>query len=235
MFGRGLLEFRAKALVSLGRDGSESVLNRVEYRGGGNRVVVLPQEPASVGVVVFDFERPDRIKAAGLGCVMKRATPDGHAAGTGAALVSRVEATAPSTARAGTLHVTAGIAEPSGQVAPVSGRDIWVLRESIDGALMRAGFPASSDGSVLRNFGSACRQGLPICRQGMQAIAAARIGIVRTDADGHARTAALPVGRYHVFGDFVHNQRSMMWNLPVDVRSGDNELRLDLRNARALQ
>src|SRR4029077_13506335 len=70
--GRGIVELRPKTLVAIDRNGSESVLNLVEYRGEGNRVAVLPQDPGSIGVLVFDVSAKDRIRADGLGCVMAR-------------------------------------------------------------------------------------------------------------------------------------------------------------------
>src|SRR5215467_4402903 len=61
MFGRGTIEFRPKTLVSI-ENGGERVLNHVEYRGDGGRVAVLPQDPGSIGVLVFDFQGKDRIR-----------------------------------------------------------------------------------------------------------------------------------------------------------------------------
>ena len=43
MLGRGTIEFRPAGLVAIGRDGREQPMYRAEYRGGGSRVVVLPQ------------------------------------------------------------------------------------------------------------------------------------------------------------------------------------------------
>ena len=71
MFGRGVIEFRPDTLVAIGGDGSASVLNHVQYRGDGKAVAVLPTDPGSVDVMVFDF-KGDRITARVLGCVMER-------------------------------------------------------------------------------------------------------------------------------------------------------------------
>ena len=72
MFGRGTIEFRPKTLVAIEGNGSERVMNHVEYRGDGTKVAVLPQDPGSIGVLVFDFNTKDRSRAEGLGCVMAR-------------------------------------------------------------------------------------------------------------------------------------------------------------------
>ena len=75
MLGRGLIEFRPATLVAIGRDGSEHVKYRVEYRGGGSRVVVLPKDAASFTHMIIDFDGADRATVAAVGCVMLRAGP----------------------------------------------------------------------------------------------------------------------------------------------------------------
>jgi hypothetical protein len=73
MLGRGLIEFRPTALVAIGRDASERVKYHVEYRGGGARVVVLPKEAVSFTHMIVDFDNPDHVTVAAVGCVMTRA------------------------------------------------------------------------------------------------------------------------------------------------------------------
>jgi hypothetical protein len=58
---------------------------------------------------------------------------------------------------------------------------------------------------------------------------------VKTDAGGHARTAALPAGRYYVFGTFSIDNRKMMWNLPVDLREATTTLTLNQHNGIPVQ
>jgi hypothetical protein len=72
MVGRGTVEFRPNALVAVGAGGRERLLHRVEYRGGGTRVVVLPTDAASFTHMIVDFEGPDRAMVAGAGCVLAR-------------------------------------------------------------------------------------------------------------------------------------------------------------------
>lgn len=233
MFGRGIVEFRPKTLVAIGRDGSESVMNHVEYRGGGSRVVVLPQDPGSIGALIFDFDSPDHITAAALGCVMARA---GSAATTaGAAQAGDARGGVVGGAGGAILALEAGVAERPGQVTPVVGRDMWVLRGSADMALIRGGLQSTPDGSVMHNFWLACQRRTPDCQKGMQAIRASSVSLVQTDARGHAQTAALPAGRYYVFGTLVFNQRPMIWHVPIDLRAGSNSLALNLSNASSVE
>lgn len=226
MLGRGLIEFRPTTLVAIGRDGSEHVKYHVEYRGGGARVVVLPRDAASFTHMIVDFDNPDHVTVAAVGCVMVRS---GSAAA--AAVAARPGAEANGGAGAAVLALTAGATERPGQFTPVVGRDVWVLKGSADTALIRGGLQSSPDGSVMHNFMLACQRHSSDCQKGMNAIRASAVSVVKTDAAGHARTAALPAGRYYVFGALVVNQRPMVWQQPIDLRSGSNALALDVANA----
>lgn len=84
MLGRGLIEFRPKAVVAIGRDGREQLKYHVQYRGGGSRVVVLPQDAASFTHMIVDFDTADHATVAAVGCVMVRARGARGAGATGA-------------------------------------------------------------------------------------------------------------------------------------------------------
>ena len=72
MLGRGLIEFRPTMVVAIGRDGSERAMYRAEYRGGGSRVVVLPQAGQSFTHMIIDFESADHAMVDAVGCVLVR-------------------------------------------------------------------------------------------------------------------------------------------------------------------
>lgn len=76
MLGRGLIEFRPTTLVAIGPGGREHVKYHVQYRGGGARVVVLPQDATSFTHMIVDLDR-DRATVAAVGCVMTRAGASG--------------------------------------------------------------------------------------------------------------------------------------------------------------
>ncbi|HWI11771.1 MAG TPA: surface-adhesin E family protein [Burkholderiaceae bacterium] len=90
MLGRGLVEFRPTAVVAIGRDGRERPMYRADYRGGGSRVVVLPQPGQSFTHMIIDFNGPDRATVAAVGCVLVRAG-GGAAAATGEAVAAPAE------------------------------------------------------------------------------------------------------------------------------------------------
>lgn len=85
MLGRGLVEFRPTGVVAIGRDGRERPMYRADYRGGGSRVVVLPQPGQSFTHMIIDFNGPDRATVAAVGCVLVRSGGSAAAAPGGAA------------------------------------------------------------------------------------------------------------------------------------------------------
>ena len=73
MLGRGTIEFRPGGPVAIGRDGREQPMYRAEYRGGGSRVVVLPQGGTTFTHMIIDFNSPDHATVAQVGCGLARA------------------------------------------------------------------------------------------------------------------------------------------------------------------
>jgi hypothetical protein len=160
MFGRGLIEFRPKTLVSIGRDGSESVLSRVEYRSDGSRIAVLPQDPGSIGVLVFDFTGNDRIRAEGLGCLMARAgaVPAPHAGSGDASTPGRPTEPRAASAKGATagavLSLSVGAAMPGS--TPIAGRSLMVLKSDAQAALVKGGLQSTPYRTALQNWIRAC-------------------------------------------------------------------------------
>ena len=73
MLGRGVVEFRPTAVVAIAREGHEQTLYRAEYRGGGSRVVVLPQAGKSFTHMIIDFSDANHATVAAVGCALTRA------------------------------------------------------------------------------------------------------------------------------------------------------------------
>jgi hypothetical protein len=77
MLGRGTIEFRPAGPVAIRSDGREQAMYRAEYRGGGSRVVVLPQGGTTFTHMIIDFNGPDRATVAGVGCALRRGGGEG--------------------------------------------------------------------------------------------------------------------------------------------------------------
>ena len=245
MLGQGLIEFGPTSVAAIGKDGSARVLYHLSYRGGGSRVVVLPKDAATFTHMIIDFDRPDHGTVAGVGCVIARPgsaaekTRAHSSAGAGAGAVAAAPALAANrasgtggSAGGAVLNLTAGAIDKSGQFHPVVGREIWVMKGSADMALISGGLQSTPYRSVMHNFMIACKQHSLDCQKGMNSIQAKTVSAVRTDAEGHAHTPALPTGRYYVFATLTYDNRPMVWQEPVDLHPGGNTLALDLKNAR---
>jgi hypothetical protein len=72
MLGRGTIEFRPTGPVAIRSDGREQPMYRAEYRGGGSRVVVLPQGGTTFTHMIIDFSGSDRATVAAVGCGLRR-------------------------------------------------------------------------------------------------------------------------------------------------------------------
>jgi hypothetical protein len=233
LFGGGMFEFRAGALVGMEPNGSgEQELDQVEYRGDAHHVVVLPR--TTMSLMEWDIEGPDRIRWASQNCVLVRA---------GGAPSARAAMAQPATARMesqatgpGALAGASGVlslsilANPAGSIN-VANRKLWVLKKEPRLALIAAGMADNASGNALQNWIRACRAHAPACQQGGSALKPYMLGIATTDANGHAQSPPLPAGRYWVFGDGRIGDRPMLWNQPVDVRAGPTSLTLDQHNA----
>ena len=92
MLGKGTIEFRPNGVVAIGANGSERPMYRAEYRGGGSRVVVLPQGGATFTHMIIDFNGNDRATVAAVGCALTRA-----GAGTAKAGLTNTAMAAPDT------------------------------------------------------------------------------------------------------------------------------------------
>ena len=78
LFGGGVFEFLPDRLVGKDEHTREQELDRVEYRGDGKHVVVLPK--TTVKLMEFDFDGPDRIHWASQNCTLVRAGSGSSAA-----------------------------------------------------------------------------------------------------------------------------------------------------------
>ena len=230
LFGGGVFEFREDRLMGMDERTREQELDRVEYRGDAKHVVALPK--ATLKLIEFDVDSPDRIHWTGQNCVLVRvaATPSAAAAAAPAKLANAAPApSAGSHSNAGgVLMLSVGAASSTDNV---SGRKLWVLKADPQFALIKGGLTSTPDGSVLQNWMRACQRRDQACAKGAQALNAHSVGIATTDATGHAKTPPLPAGRYWVLSDAKVDNKRLMWNQPVDVKGTEASLTLDPRNA----
>jgi hypothetical protein len=132
------------------------------------------------------------------------------------------------------LSLAAGFAAPGGAYQPVVGGNFFVLNESADVILAKAGFTGSPGNSPLKAWTMACASGEPNCGQGMMQIVKSSIGVMKTDSGGKAQLPSLPSGTYYVFGLNKVNAEAILWHVKTDLGPGAQPVRLDQRNAMRL-
>jgi hypothetical protein len=229
LFGGGVFEFRPDRLMGMDERTPAQELDRVEYRGDAKRVVVLPK--TTLKLIEFDFEGPDRINWASQTCVLVRVGAASSSASTRApaAATSAAAAAAPSSSSGagGVLAISVDAATVANNVG---GRKFLVLKQDPQFALIQGGLKSTPYASVLQNWTRACVNRAPECEKGARALQPYIVGVATTDASGRAQTAALPAGRYWVFGDAKVGDKRLMWHELVDLK-GDRSVTLDLRNA----
>lgn len=122
MLGRGTIEFRPTGLVAIGGGGRERQMYRAEYRGGGSRVVVLPQGGTSFTHMIIDFNGPDRATVAAVGCGLRRGSGGGGAKQAAMAMPAIAAAAESPTRNQWSLL---------GTTAANGGMDVYVARSTI--------------------------------------------------------------------------------------------------------
>jgi hypothetical protein len=235
LFGGGFFEFRTDTLVGYDQRTREQELDRVEYRGDARHVVVIPR--TTIRLMEFDVEGPNRINWTSQNCALVRA---------GAASAGTATAQSTPTAGSGQAMAPAGAGKQPGSVLSLSvsstssggsnvgGRALWVLSKDAQVALTEAGLQSTPGRTALQSWMLACQSRLPACQQGAKALKTYTIGIATTDASGHAQSPPLPAARYWVLSDAKVGSRHVMWNEPVDLKGGPASIRLDDRNAMAV-
>lgn len=130
------------------------------------------------------------------------------------------------------LSVESGFGTQSAN--PLSGQNLFLMRESLETALPKAGFRPPQGMSVIRGWVSACNAGQPICLQALTTAVTSAAGMVKADANGKAQFAAVPAGAYYVFAITRFNNQPTLWNLRVELKPGANSVNLRPSNAAAV-
>ncbi|HLL74804.1 MAG TPA: hypothetical protein VK421_06025 [Pyrinomonadaceae bacterium] len=146
---------------------------------------------------------------------------------------------APTTAAqptSGTLLIEAGIIYKMGGNQPVARTEFHLLDEDAEKLMSAAGLRADGGIGVLSTY--AIRSRYPTSRDAQ--IEAAEFAVrthtkfsVTTDFQGRAQFADVPPGRYWVYGMSGTRRGFAIWNVPVEIRGGQNSLSLDQNNAAA--
>lgn len=115
-------------------------------------------------------------------------------------------------------------ASAAGAFTPLGGAHLWVTPRDPVEALNAAGIQPI--GSSLAQLSYDCQVAW-VCVRDFKVMTAGAIGVVTTDAAGHAQTSQIPAGRYFVIGYAAVKGGTLVWSSPMRVTSGENTLSLD--------
>jgi hypothetical protein len=143
-------------------------------------------------------------------------------------------ATTPTAAAPGNavLSFTSGLAaaQPGGP-NPLAGRAFVLLRDSFDSVLAKGEFPVPAGIAPYRAMVVSCAQRSPDCQTAANAINAASVTSVRTDASGKASLPGVAPGTYYLMGSTFSGGQMLLWDIKVELRPGANTIVLNERNA----
>lgn len=133
----------------------------------------------------------------------------------------------------GTLSIEAGIIYKMGGNQPVSRTEFMLLDQSLETILTEAGIPPRTTG-VLSSYAFAMlypSQFPGVAEKAQAAIKQHAVQTVSTDFSGKAQFTDIKPGSYYVAGLSSTRKGFAIWNLPVEVKAGQNSVFLDQNNA----
>jgi hypothetical protein len=134
------------------------------------------------------------------------------------------------------LSFTSGLATAqAGAANPLAGRAFVLLRDSFDNVLTKGGFPVPAGIAPYRAMVVACAQRSADCQTASNAINAASVAGVRTDATGKATLPGVAPGTYYLMGSTFTGGQMLLWDIRVELRAGANTIVLNERNAAAVK
>lgn len=134
-----------------------------------------------------------------------------------------------------TLSIEAGIIYKMGGNQPVARTEFMLLDQSLETVLREGGVSEGRTG-VLSTYAFAVKypeQFPGVAARAAQAIKAHLVSSVSTDFAGKAQFADLKPGSYYLAGLTSTRKGFAIWNLPVEVKAGQNSVFLDQNNAAA--
>lgn len=133
----------------------------------------------------------------------------------------------------GTLSIEAGIIYKMGGNQPVSRTEFRLLDQSLETILTEAGVPPGNTG-VLSSYAFAMQypsQFPGVAERAQAAIKQHAVQTVSTDFSGKAQFTDVKPGNYYIMGLSGTRKGFAIWNLPVEVKVGQNSVLLDQNNA----
>lgn len=134
-----------------------------------------------------------------------------------------------------TLSIVSGFATPQGAPNPLAGHPYTLLRDSLVNVLAKTGVSIPAGTSPYKVLGVACGSKSPDCQTMLNAVKASAASAMRADANGNATLPGVAAGTYYLMISAGYNNQALVWDQPVQLKSGANSITLDLHNATPIQ
>jgi len=134
-----------------------------------------------------------------------------------------------------TLKAVSGFATQAGAPNPLAGRPFVLLRDSYAGIVAKTGATVPAGISAYKYVGMACGNRTPECPKLMDAIKANAASAVRADANGNGLFPGVPPGNYYLMISTRYNNQALLWGQAVQLKAGENTIKLDASNASVMQ
>jgi hypothetical protein len=225
MFGK-VAVFGPSSFERVTADGHTRVLRHVEYRGRGLTVAVLAPGTGAQPTILR-LSDPNHATSA-MGCTLERDASGGGDPG------GRMRASARRMANGeGYLRMEIGSTGPAG-FSPLANSHVWITREDPADVLAKAGYQAGPRGSTASTLAANC--GTPFdCNQIFLKIGETAVQMLKPGPDGLGSSEPLSAGAYYVVALAPYQQKAMVWALPVSLRAGSNEFKLDQSNGQVVR
>lgn len=129
------------------------------------------------------------------------------------------------------LVINSGLSAAPGAPNPLANHPYVLLRSSFASILTRAGVQVPMGVSPYAVLGNACNQHSPDCQKILAAVNADAASATRSDASGRAAMPPVATGTYYLMISAQYNNHALVWDMPVQLKAGNNALTLEQANA----
>lgn len=129
------------------------------------------------------------------------------------------------------LLINSGFSAAPGAPNPLANHSYILLRDSFASILAKAGVQVQAGVSPYKVLGNACGNHTPDCQKIMTAVNTNAASAIRADANGKAAFPAVAAGTYYLMISARYNNEALVWDMPVQLKAGNNSLSLSQTNA----
>jgi len=129
------------------------------------------------------------------------------------------------------LLITSGLPAQPGGPNPLASHPYVLLRDPVASIMARAGVQVPAGESPYKVLGNACGNHTPDCQKILAAVNADAASAARADVNGRAAMPPVPPGTYYLMISAHYNNQALVWDMPVQLKTGNNSLTLSQTNA----